>query len=130
MKVLVVEDDQSLAGIMRRSFVARGHETWVAGTAEGAILQMAEQWPDVLIMDVNLPDFTAWEVLRRLGPEDRQALKVIVVSAAPISRKRLEEFKPAGALQKPFTISSLLHLAEGDEVIEPVGPEQGRSGSG
>ena len=47
---------------------------------------MAEAWPDALVLDINLPDDTGWEVLRKLGPESRSRLHVVVISAAPISR--------------------------------------------
>lgn len=112
MKVLIVEDDAVLSEIMARSLRARGHAVVVADSAEGAILEMLEDWPDILVMDVNLPDYSAWEVLRRLGEESRRRLRIVVMSAYPISQKRIEEFKPASALQKPFPISTLLHAVE------------------
>ncbi len=71
---------------------------------------MAEVWPDVLILDVNLPDMTGWDVLRRLTPADRERLSVIVISAAPISEKRVVEFQPLRHLQKPFPIEALVRL--------------------
>ncbi len=101
-----------LAGVIARNLEARGHKAMLAETAESALLQMMEEWPDALILDVNLPDLSAWELLRRLGEKSRAAVKVVVVSAAPISQKRLQEFKPQGALQKPFAIGSLMHLLE------------------
>jgi DNA-binding response OmpR family regulator len=71
---------------------------------------MAETWPDAMILDVNLPDLTGWDVLRRLSAADRQKLSVIVVSAAPISQKRIDEFKPEHTLQKPFPIDALVRM--------------------
>lgn len=112
MKVLIVEDDAVLSEIIERNLSARGHAVVTADSAENAILQMLEDWPDVLVMDVNLPDYSAWEVLRRLGEESRRRLRVVVMSAFPISPKRIEEFKPASALQKPFPITTLLHAVE------------------
>jgi hypothetical protein len=53
---------------------------------------------------------TGWEILRRLSPEDRGNLRVIVVSAAPLSQKRIEEFQPLRWLQKPFPIDALVRL--------------------
>jgi CheY-like chemotaxis protein len=88
-----------------------------ADTAEGAILQMVEDWPDVLVLDVNLPDYSAWEVLRRLGEESRRRLRVIVTSAYPISQKRIDEFRPHSALQKPFPVSALLHAVENGTAV-------------
>jgi DNA-binding response OmpR family regulator len=112
VKVVLVEDDSALCDVIRRNLSARGHTVVTADTAEGAILQMMEDWPDVLVLDVNLPDHSAWEVLRRLGEESRRRLRVIVMSAYPISQKRIEEFRPYSALQKPFPMTALLHAVE------------------
>jgi CheY-like chemotaxis protein len=60
------------------------------------------------LLDVNLPDMTGWEILRRLSEDDRRHLPVVVISAAPISPKRIEEFRPARCLMKPFPIDALL----------------------
>jgi DNA-binding response OmpR family regulator len=110
MNILLVEDDAPLADVIARNLRARGHELAVAGTAEAAILSMAAAWPDVLILDVNLPDMTGWDVLRRLTATDRSRLSVIVISAAPISEKRIVEFQPLRTLQKPFPIEALVRL--------------------
>ena len=80
--------------------------------AEPALLCMAELWPDVLVIDVNLPDLTGWEILRRLSEQDRKRLHVIVISAAPISPKRIDEFKPDRTLQKPFPIDALIRALD------------------
>jgi DNA-binding response OmpR family regulator len=117
VKVLLVEDDSALRDVIRRNLSVRGHAVATADTAEGAVLQMTAEWPDVLVVDVNLPDFSGWEVLRRLGEESLQRLRVIVISAYPISRKRIDEFRPHSALQKPFPITALLHAVEDGAAI-------------
>ena len=108
MRVLLVEDEAALADVIGRSLRARGHSVTLAPTAEAALLHLAAERPDVLLLDVNLPDMTGWDILRRLGEDDRRRLSVVVISAAPISPKRIEEFKPARCLMKPFPIDALL----------------------
>lgn len=110
MNILLIEDDAPLADVIARNLRARGHALTVAGTAEAALLSMAEAWPDVLILDVNLPDQTGWDVLRRLTAADRTRISVIVISAAPISEKRVVEFQPLRHLQKPFPMGALVRL--------------------
>jgi DNA-binding response OmpR family regulator len=112
VKVLIVEDETALAEILARSLRARGYEVTTQGTAEAAILSLAEAWPDALVLDINLPDESGWELLRRLSPEDRSRLHVVVISAAPISQKRVAELKPAHALLKPFPIDALARSLE------------------
>ena len=118
MKVLLVEDDRALSDVIKRNLNAHGHGVTAADSAEGAVLRLMEEWPDVLVLDVNLPDYSAWEVLRRLGEESRQRLRVIVTSAYPISQKRIEQFRPHTALQKPFPISALLHAVENGQAMK------------
>ena len=108
MRVLLVEDEAALADVIARNLRARGHSVTLAPTAGAALLHLAAERPDVLLLDVNLPDMTGWEILRRLSEDDRRNLPVVVISAAPISPKRIEEFRPAHCLMKPFPIDALL----------------------
>jgi DNA-binding response OmpR family regulator len=119
MKVLIVEDETTLADVLARNLRARGFEVKAVETAATAILSMAEEWPDGLVLDINLPDDTGWEVLRRLGPESRQRLRVVVISAAPISQKRIEEFRPAHTFMKPFPIDALARALSDSDLIAP-----------
>jgi DNA-binding response OmpR family regulator len=108
MRVLLVEDEAALADVIGRNLRARGHSVTLAPTAEVALASLVSERPDVLLLDVNLPDMTGWDILRRLGEEERRQLSVVVISAAPISPKRIEEFRPARCLMKPFPIDALL----------------------
>jgi DNA-binding response OmpR family regulator len=108
MKVLLVEDEASLAGVLSRNVSARGHDVTTVGSAQGALDSLGTTRPDALVLDVNLPDESGWEVLRRIDPQQRDRLRVIVISAAPISPRRLAEFRPARWFLKPFPISALI----------------------
>ncbi len=120
MNVLLVEDDPVLVDVLSRNLLARGYSVKAETTAEGAILSMAEEWPDALLLDINLPDDSGWEVLRRLDDHSRQNLGVIVISAAPISPKRIQEFRPARWFQKPFPLDALFRaLRELNGEVEP-----------
>jgi DNA-binding response OmpR family regulator len=110
MRVLLVEDEAALADVIGRNLCARGHSVALAPTAEVALRNLAVERPDVLLLDVNLPDMTGWDVLRTLRDDDRGHLPVVVISAAPISPKRIEEFRPARCLVKPFPIDALLRI--------------------
>ncbi len=124
MKILLVEDEVALADVLARNLRARGHDVTSSGTAEAALLEMAAAWPDALILDVNLPDHTGWEILRRLHEIDRAKLGVVIISAAPISQKRIDEFKPDRWLQKPFPIDALMRaIADVAPAPSPGGEE-------
>jgi DNA-binding response OmpR family regulator len=123
MRILLVEDEAALADVIARNLRARGHSVTLAPTAEAALLSLATERPDVLLLDVNLPDMTGWEILRRLGEDERRHLPVVVISAAPISPKRIEEFRPERCLMKPFPIDALLRtLGELNSASLPTDP--------
>jgi DNA-binding response OmpR family regulator len=98
--------------VLKRSLIARGYVVRVAKTGGDALLTLAEGPPDVMLLDINLPDITGWEVLRRLPPADRDRVPVIVFSASPLAPSRVAEFEPAGVLLKPFPMDALVRLVE------------------
>jgi len=108
MNVLLVEDEVGLADVLARYVGARGHKVTSVATAQGAVDSVNAHWPDAVVLDVNLPDGSGWDVLRRIGPEKYGGLRVVVISAAPLSQKRLDEFKPARWFLKPFPLDALI----------------------
>ena len=109
-RVLVVEDDDQLRRIITSNLVARGHEVRQASDASAALTALAEARPDLLILDINLPDRTGWDVLRDAQlPDD---VLVLMLTAVPVSPRRLAEFRPVAYLPKPFPLEALLRLAE------------------
>jgi two-component system phosphate regulon response regulator PhoB len=110
--VLLVEDEAPIADVLARNLRARGYEVRVETSGQDGLYALTESVPDVLVLDINLPDITGWEVLRRLSPADRSRVPVIVFSASPLAPSRVQEFKPAGVLIKPFPVEALLRLID------------------
>jgi DNA-binding response OmpR family regulator len=115
-RVLVVEDDEQLRHIITSNLVARGHKVRQASDASMALAALAEEQPDLLILDINLPDRTGWDVLREAQlPEE---VRVLMLTAVPVSPRRLAEFRPVAYLPKPFPLEALLRLAESSSRTE------------
>ena len=108
--ILLVEDEAPIADVLVRTLRANGHDVRLATSGRGALFAITERVPELLLLDINLPDLTGWEVLRRLSPVDRERIPVVVFSASPLAPSRLEEFKPAAVLIKPFPMQALLRL--------------------
>jgi DNA-binding response OmpR family regulator len=108
-RVLLVEDEEALRKVVARNLSSRGIEVSEAGTAAEAIRATAAACPDLLLLDINLPDQTGWDVLRELKRRGT-AVPTIVVSAVRISQSRMDEFQPLAYLPKPFPIEALLRL--------------------
>ncbi|HEX8968969.1 MAG TPA: response regulator [Chloroflexota bacterium] len=108
-RVLIVEDEATLRRIVARNLAGRGLQVDEAESAESALGSVARQRPDLLLLDINLPDRTGWDVLRDLR-QRKTEVPTIVISAARANPNRLAEFHPLAYLPKPFALEALLRL--------------------
>ncbi len=121
-RILLVEDDEALRDLEQRNLQIRRHVVSIAVDAQSALAQLRASFFDLIILDINLPDLTGWEVLRTALNEGRlqilnveglgPRLPVVVLSAVRVSQRRLAEFRPLAYLPKPFPMDALLRLAE------------------
>jgi DNA-binding response OmpR family regulator len=112
-RLLLVEDDEALRSVEARHLRARGWVVTEASSAEGAALALSTgPRPSLVLLDINLPGETGWDLLRggALGGPD--APPVVVVTATTIGPRRLREFGVAGYLPKPFALETLLEVSE------------------
>jgi DNA-binding response OmpR family regulator len=107
--ILLVEDDASLSDVIGRNLARRGLEVRTETTVSDALRAVAKMRPDLLLLDINLPDRSGWELLRALHGQGIE-IPTIVISAARCTPERLAEFQPLAYLPKPFPLASLLRL--------------------
>jgi two-component system, OmpR family, KDP operon response regulator KdpE len=107
-KALVVDDEPQIVRALRTSLRANGYEVESAATG-GAALDLAATWePDLLILDLGLPDLDGIEVIRRL--RGWTELPVIVLSARDERNDKIRALD-VGAddyVNKPFAMDELL----------------------
>jgi DNA-binding response OmpR family regulator len=111
--VLVVEDDDALARVIERNLTSRGVSVRRAATVAGARAAIAVDRPDLLLLDINLPDRTGWDLLRDPATAAPR-IPTIVLSGTPLKPDRVAEFKPIACLPKPFPLDALLRLVVGE----------------
>ncbi len=109
MAILLVDDEERLRQTLTLSLQARGHEVVQAVSHREAVAAALSTPFDLLLVDINLPDATGWDVLRDLKEAGR-LIPAIVISAVPPSAARVREFNPVAVLHKPFPIDALLRL--------------------
>jgi two-component system, OmpR family, KDP operon response regulator KdpE len=77
--VLIIEDELPIRRFLRASLAAEGYRVEEADTGEKALKMAARQAPDVVLLDLGLPDLDGREVLRRL--REWLSAPVVVLSA-------------------------------------------------
>ena len=108
--VLLVEDDHALADVETRNLTARGYATRQVDTVAGALAAIQEVTPALVVLDIDLPDGSGWEVLRALRASGHAQVPVIALSGLRPNPRLVTELGCVGVLEKPFPIDSLLRL--------------------
>lgn len=109
IKVLLVEDEQTLAMIIKDTLDAQGFEISVAQNGQEGIRMFYELHPDVLVTDVMMPRIDGFELIRQLRQSDRNT-PILVLSARSAINDVVEGFE-IGAndyLKKPFGMQELI----------------------
>jgi len=133
-RVLAVDDDQALLRVLRIGLSSLGYSVLTAATGEQGITQAAMGAPDVIVLDLGLPDLDGLEVCRRL--RQWSAVPVIVLSADGTEDRKIAALD-GGAddyMTKPFGMGELearlrvalrhrtMHDDEGEPKHLEVGP--------
>src|SRR5712692_7062251 len=106
--VLVIEDEAQSRRVLRATLMANGYRLVEATTAQEGLMQAATRQPEVVILDLGLPDLDGLEVTRRL--REWTTVPIIVLSARGQESDKVTALD-AGAddyLTKPFSVSELL----------------------
>ena len=106
-RVLVIDDDKALLRALRVALSAKGHEVLVTATAEEGLSSLALRAPDVVVLDLGLPDLDGLEVVRRI--RSWSEVPVIVLSATALEDRKVAALD-GGAndyVTKPFGMAEL-----------------------
>jgi two-component system, OmpR family, response regulator len=109
VRVLVVDDEENISYLVASAMRLEGFATTVAATGREAIAAVEDTRPDLIILDVMLPDLDGFEVLRRLREAGRRE-PVIFLTAKDATEDRVRGLTVGGDdyVVKPFAIEELL----------------------
>ena len=101
-KVLIVEDEQSISNFISMILTANGFDTIIVRTGEEALTMIASHCPDMIVLDLGLPDMDGMEVLKSVRKWSN--LPVVVVSARNHEHDKVEalDYGADDYLVKPF----------------------------
>jgi two-component system, OmpR family, KDP operon response regulator KdpE len=122
VKVLVIDDEPQIRRALRTSLEAHGYEVATVGTGEEGVIATAEARPDLVLLDLGLPDMDGTEVIARV--RGFSEVPVIILSVREGQGDKVAALD-AGAddyVTKPFAMEEL--LARARAALRRAGPEE------
>ncbi|MEY8337166.1 response regulator transcription factor [Lachnospiraceae bacterium 62-35] len=109
MKILIVDDEKDIVELIRRSLIMEGYETVCACCGEEAIHKVQVEYPDIILLDIMLPDMDGYEVLQRIQGFD-DTIPVIFITAHDKRYSKILglELGADDFITKPFNIKELV----------------------
>ena len=108
LTILVVEDDSSIKNLITTTLKAHEYHYLSAGNGKTAIVEASSQKPDIMLLDLGLPDMDGVEVIKKI--RTWSSVPIIVISARSEDTDKIDALD-AGAddyLTKPFSVEELL----------------------
>lgn len=113
--ILIVEDDAETASIFSQMLELHGYQVEVAHGSGQAMLKLNRQLPDLVLLDVMMPDVSGLEVCRYLRRDPHTAHLPVVIVSAKAQNEDIAEGLEAGAtayLTKPISMEQLIQHVE------------------
>lgn len=118
INILIVDDSATMRGYIKRTLQATQiplGDIWEAGNGKEGLERMKDQWVDLVLADLNMPDMTGVEMIGKMSLDPMlSALPVIVVSSEgdqavlhSLAQKGVKEF-----IRKPFQAGLLQEMVE------------------
>jgi DNA-binding response OmpR family regulator len=129
-KILIVEDDLDVADMLNAYFRVQGYEIFTVNSGEDGVRACQTSRPDIVILDMNLPDIDGYEVARRLRTNRRTAdIPIIFLTEKRSRSERLQGLelgaddyitKPIDVQELRLRIHNALRRAEQDTLTNPA----------
>ena len=111
MKILIVDDDLEIHEMLEVFFQSLGHEPAKAATADEALKQVVVYEPDVVFLDIMLPDRSGIDVLKEIR-EINKKIPVVMITGYKDAERVIEAFRYGAmdCLLKPFNFDYMKNL--------------------
>jgi CheY-like chemotaxis protein len=109
-RILVVDDDDELRQMLVATLTAKGYEMTAARNGREALeILKSGVKPDLILMDLCMPEMDGWQLRHLLGVEHAVAVPIVVMTAAPAQTS--DSLAVGEVLAKPFSLDQLLTCA-------------------
>ena len=112
-KILLVDDEEDLVRDLEAFLEEEGYEVLTALDGETALKKIEEEKPNLILLDLNIPKLSGFQILERVKPKET-GIKVLIFSgvATPEEKERLLALGALDCLNKPIYIKTLLEEIE------------------
>jgi DNA-binding response OmpR family regulator len=110
-KILVVDDEEDILHFLELVLGEKGYEVVTAGGGQEALTRAHIDRPDLILLDIMMPQMDGWEVLKLLRVDDETApIPVAMLSARTEARDRVQGLQEGAVdyICKPFSLQELL----------------------
>src|SRR5215469_12756518 len=110
-RILVVEDEKDLADLLVYNLRQSGHETEISSTGAGALAKASAFKPDLVLLDLMLPDISGLEVIRMMRStlqQNHTAVMMLTAKGAETDRVQGFEVGADDYVVKPFSVREVL----------------------
>ena len=109
MKVLIVDDEPSIVNLIRMNLKLEGYDTVCAYSGREAVERYTTHHPDIVLLDIMLPDMDGYDVLRAIQELDRSAAVIFITASDKRTSKILGlELGADDYITKPFDNKELV----------------------
>jgi CheY-like chemotaxis protein len=106
-RILLIDDDPGIREMLGRVLESEEYEVALAGTGLEAVAKFAVSPPDLVLLDLNMPDLDGWETIDRIT-RTHPYTAVIVITARPRQYERAVEMAVDALMEKPLELPVLL----------------------
>ncbi|MFD2164524.1 PleD family two-component system response regulator [Paradesertivirga mongoliensis] len=112
-RVLCIDDDQDILDTLNIILATEGYSVRVS-TSPGTIFQLVQEFsPDLILMDINMPNFNGLEICKALKAYiSTENTPVIMVSSDESIEKAISDFGAQDIIRKPFSIDQIVEIVK------------------
>jgi len=93
-KILIIEDEEILINVLKKKFVREGYDVMVAGNGNEGLIKMKKEKPDLVLLDIVMPEKDGFEVLEEMAEDEKlKDIPTIIISNSgqPVELERAKK---------------------------------------
>ena len=114
--ILYIDDERAMIDLVQQTLTLLGYQTVGAVSGKKGMALIRERKPDLLLLDLMMPDFNGWDIFREMKQDKTLAdVPIVIITAVNTGAGEnvINDLPPAEAyLAKPFDVETLLQVVQ------------------